>query len=577
MMWESTLDAVLLWKSAFPVLEALDFVWALHGVTAMGLFGLCGHTLRLRAQLRRQQQQVHTRQRRINQLVCRLRNLRQAHRIVLRASEAKSAFLSHTCHDIRTPLAALVGLLALERRNHRDAQQRQRNLTAAWRMSCTLLDLLGKQLDLAKIESGAHLSPPQPIVLSNVLHDVDALFRPAAQAKGLALSVTLRVHHTCVLFNPTALKQILCNLLSNAIKFTARGAITVTLQQSDSQQSRYTLCVSDSGPGLTPEQQQRMFDPFVQFHTSHTQARGSGLGLAICQRLAEQLDCDLQVESTPQQGCTFTLHFTAPPAVAVAAHPPIAASAIPAPALRLLVVDDNAIQRQLLSQQLMQAGHQVLLAENARTALALWRQYQPDCILTDCRMPEIDGVRFARLLRAEEQQRQWPRALLFGLTANAETQERQRALAAGMDDCLVKPLALADFLPRVNAALAARQEATLHTLNLFTAHNTAALHTLLALARKQNAHDFKRLQQAVTRNDFAVARHAAHQLKGSALILRASRLQQSCLAAEQAAECGDAQQLQRVMPAVTAALAELEHLFQQLNGTASPFTNEITS
>lgn len=568
MMWKSTLCAVSLWRSTFPAGEASGYISTLHGFAALGLFSLFGHALQLRMQLRRREKLARVKQHRTNQLLCRLTRLRQAHRDAQRASEAKTTFLSHACHDIRTPLAALVDLLARERHNHGDAQQRERNLTAAWRTSCMLLELLGKQLDLARIESGTYLSPPEPVVLSDVLRDADALFRPAAQAKGLTLNVVLHVSQPHVLFNPTALSQILYNLLSNAIKFTARGAITVTLRQSDSEQNRYTLCVCDSGPGLTAEQQQHIFTPFVQLDNVDMQNAGSGLGLAICQRLAEQLDCALQVESTPQQGSAFTLSFTAPPATAIATPPQATASPSAEHALRLLVVDDNALQRRLLSQQLMQAGHQVLLAEDARTALALWRQYQPDGILTDCRMPEMDGLHFARLLRAEEQQRQWPRVPLFGLTANAETRAMQQALDAGMDDCLIKPLALADFLPRINAALAAKQDATVQTLNQITAHNVTARRALLTLAQQQNAHDVARLQQAVMRNDFAVARHAAHQLKGSALMLRASRLQQSCLAAEQAAECGDAERLQQSMPAIVAALAQLERLFQQLDSPA---------
>ncbi len=528
--------------------------------------GLCllfilwrNHRLKASLAVKRQRQRETNSQ--LHYIESLLTDLRKANTIAVRASEAKSTFLSHMSHEIRTPLAALIGLLEIEHLGQSDAQQRQKNIDLAWQSSRSLLSLVGDILDLAKIESGHFSVRYVPMSLSDVVNDTEALFHQVAQDKGLALRVLLDIDQDSVLFDPVALKQILSNLVSNAIKFTTQGEVEVALYQADRSKPDYVLEVCDSGAGLTPEQQQAIFEPFVQVHENSNRVSGTGLGLNICRRLAVMLGTELHVESEPDVGSIFMLRFSAQP-TALTCHelPPEAAQVDIA--LRMLVVDDNAINRQLLAQQLRYAGHHVLVADGGEAALALWREHQPDRIITDCNMPGMDGFAFTRQVRLEEKQLNRRAVPIYGLTAMAEERVAQLAQAAGMNGCLFKPLERTQLLQVVTgtAADTARNE-TLLTLENLAANNPEAWRDLVNTAQQQNARDLDQLEQALATNDFASARHAAHQLLGTAKLLRAETLISSCLAVEQAAEAENNALLQQRFPAVVAAVAELEALF----------------
>jgi len=493
-----------------------------------------------------------------------LEDVRKAKRAALRSSEAKSTFLSHMSHEIRTPLAALIGLLEIEHLGQSDAAQRQKNIDLAWESSRSLLSLVGDILDLAKIESGHFSIRHMPMSLSDVVYDTEALFRQVAHNKGLALTVMLDIEQDSVLFDPVALKQILANLVSNAIKFTAHGEVEVALYQADSSKAEYVLEVCDSGIGLTPAQQQAIFEPFIQVEQSTNRVSGTGLGLNICRRLAVMLGTELHVESEPDVGSVFMLRFSAPAATLSDIQPerqPL--EEIAQVSLRMLIVDDNATNRQLLAQQLRYAGHHVLVADGGEAALSLWREHEVDRVITDCNMPAMDGFELTRQLRIEEKLLNRRRVPIYGLTAMAEERVAQLATQAGMDGCLFKPLERAQLLQVVTgSASGGTRNETLLTLENLAANDPQAWRDLVTTAQQQNARDLAQLQLAVDSDDFASARHAAHQLLGSAKLLRADALQQCCLAAEQAAEQQQRALLQQLMPAVVAAVVELEALFQ---------------
>ncbi|WP_343550905.1 transporter substrate-binding domain-containing protein [Pantoea sp.] len=493
-----------------------------------------------------------------------LGDVRKAKGAALRASEAKSTFLSHMSHEIRTPLAALIGLLEIEHFGQSDARQRQQNIDLAWQSSRSLLSLVGDILDLAKIESGHFSIRYTPMSLSDVVHDTEALFHQVAQNKGLALKVMLDIEQDCVLFDAVALKQILVNLVSNAIKFTTQGEVEVALYQADISKAEYVLEVCDSGMGLTAEQQQAIFEPFIQLDQGSNRVSGTGLGLNICRRLAVMLGTELHVESEVEVGSVFMLRFTAQPAALIETAIELPLDDAAHIALRMLIVDDNATNRLLLAQQLRYAGHHVLVADSGEAALALWREQEIDRVITDCNMPGMDGFAFTRQLRAEEKQLNRRAIPIYGLTAMAEERVAHLARNAGMNGCLFKPLERAQLLHVVTGAPThpPRQE-TLLTLENLAANDPIAWHDLVTTAQTQNARDLAHLQQAVQEDDFIGARHAAHQLLGSGKLLRAESLQQSCLAAEQAAEHEDGTLLRHQLPAVINAVAELEVLFQR--------------
>lgn len=493
-----------------------------------------------------------------------LEDVHKAKAAALRASEAKSTFLSHMSHEIRTPLAALIGLLEIEHFGQSDQQQRQKNIDLAWQSSRSLLSLVGDILDLAKIESGHFSIRLMPMSLSDVVYDTEALFRQVAHNKGLALKVMLDIDQDTVLFDPVALKQILANLVSNAIKFTAHGEVEVALYQADISKPEYVLEVGDSGMGLTSEQQQAIFEPFIQVDQGSNRVSGTGLGLNICRRLAVMLGTELHVESEPEVGSVFMLRFCAQPSTLIAAETELAVVDETAHvSLRMLIVDDNATNRLLLAQQLRYAGHHVLVADGGEAALELWREHEIDRVITDCNMPGMDGFTFTRQLRLEEKQLNRRTVPVYGLTAMAEERVAQLARNAGMNDCLFKPLERAQLLQVVTGAPThqPRQE-TLLTLENLAANDPQAWRDLITTAQQQNTRDLAQLEQAVAADDFASARHAAHQLLGSAKLLRAESLQQSSLAAERAAEHENSALLHQQLPAVIDAVAELEAIFQ---------------
>lgn len=322
------------------------------------------------------------------------------------------------------------------------------------------------------------------------------------------------------------------------------------------------LEVCDSGVGLTPEQQKAIFEPFIQVDQGTNRVSGTGLGLNICRRLAVMLGTELHVESEPNEGSVFMLRFTAQPATLVDAEAEPLDENLQV-SLRMLIVDDNATNRLLLAQQLRYAGHHVLVAEGGEAALALWREHEVDRVITDCNMPGMDGFEFTRQLRIEEKLLNRRVVPIYGLTAMAEERVAQLATQVGMDGCLFKPLERTQLLRVVtgNATNNMRND-TLLTLENLAANDPQAWCDLVTTAQQQNARDLAQLQQAAIAEDFANARHAAHQLLGSAKLLRAEKLQQSCLAAEQAAEQRESAFLQQLIPAVAAAVAELEAIFR---------------
>jgi CheY-like chemotaxis protein/anti-sigma regulatory factor (Ser/Thr protein kinase) len=238
------------------------------------------------------------------------------------------------------------------------------------------------------------------------------------------------------------LGQVLTNLLSNAVKFTEVGGVAVV---ADAAGGTLTLRVSDTGVGLSEEQQQRLFQPFTQLDESATRRQGgAGLGLALSRQLARLMGGDLTLESAPGRGSTLT--FTVPAPIADA---PTTATATPrAPVelagLRVLVVEDNKVNQLLATSLLRKAGASSEVAENGRLALERLDRGPADfdVVLMDLQMPELDGLEATRALRA----RSWFKGLpIVALTAHALDEERARCLAAGMDDYLAKPIDVARF------------------------------------------------------------------------------------------------------------------------------------
>ena len=369
--------------------------------------------------------------------------LRRARGAAESANRAKSAFLANMSHEIRTPMNGVLGMADLLRQTTLSAEQHELAQTIR-ESGQALLELLNDILDLAKVESGKLELRLGPVHLENQLHDVERLFRARAAEKGIALRVESAPGSTViVLADELRLRQVLANLVSNAVKFTDHGEIllrlTVDTQPDGNVTAHFTI--SDTGIGITSADQARLFDVFTQAEEDASARRGgSGLGLAICRRLVELMGGAITLASTLGQGSTFTV--TLPLAVSFL---PVPASslpeAVPASPSRILVVDDNAVNRRLIELMLNKLGCSSTLATNGEDALLIAAGGNFDLILMDWQMPGMDGVTAARILT--ERWVEHERIPIVAITANAMQGDREACLAAGMSDYLTKPIDLA--------------------------------------------------------------------------------------------------------------------------------------
>lgn len=375
-----------------------------------------------------------------------IQQLNEARDEAVAANRAKTNFLSVMSHEIRTPLNAILGILELQIKQNVLAQQSQPMLEVAHDAAKNLLAVVGDILDISRIESGRMAIAPRKEELIALTRSVALLFKEATDQKQLTINMHVEGGDRCLLkIDPHRYKQILSNLLSNAVKFTRKGSIEVILKHEPAVEGMIavSLTVKDSGIGITPEDQKRLFKPFTQLGSDKDASRlGSGLGLFICRTLCELMKGELTLESTPGVGTAVHVRLCLP---AVAINPAELVSIAPvrrssSGVKRVLIVDDYPPNLMLLRHQLEFLGHQVSEATNGEEALTLWlmtRNY--DYILIDCNMPVMDGFTLAKLIRAEELRSAETRATLLGFTAIAQAEVVEQCIAAGMDGCLFKP------------------------------------------------------------------------------------------------------------------------------------------
>jgi signal transduction histidine kinase/CheY-like chemotaxis protein len=457
------------------VMPAADLVMAASTVGVLLLCTLFAYlTVRSRRQLYREVDAQHV------ALTAAFDEAQAAKAQALEAVAARDRFFANLTHEIRTPLTGIAGSAELIASGELNGEQQQLadGLLASTRSLTTLVNAM---LDHARLAAGRTTPEVSPVDTTQLADELERLYRPVAADRGLGFRVTIgeRVPATMET-DGIRLRQVLANLIANALKFTERGRTSVTLDWEPavgSSAGTFVAAVTDSGPGIAPELRDVVFEPFVQGDPTIRRAHGgTGLGLAISRQLAELLGGRIELSTTVGEGSTFTVRV---PAVALSA--PATEPAAPAPlsdragangaeaaapgsrpavadgalnGLRVLLVEDNDVNRTVAAAMLRRAGLEVMVAISGGEAVELATSIDLDLVLMDLQMPGVDGIEATRRIRAIEVERSRPRVPIVAMTGNALADYGDACTEAGMDAFVTKPVTASQLRGVVAQALA---------------------------------------------------------------------------------------------------------------------------
>ncbi|WP_306092849.1 ATP-binding protein [Pseudomonas sp. R5(2019)] len=498
------------------------------------------------------------------------------------ANRAKSTFLATMSHEIRTPMNAVIGMLELAIQRADQGHLDRPAIEVAYGCAKDLLELIGDILDIARIESGHLVLSPERVNLGELVASVGRVFDGLARQKHLNLTLKLDPGADReVLIDPLRFKQILSNLVSNAIKFTDQGGVTLALSLApapDPNQLRLCIRVSDTGMGISQADQQRLFEPFAQVDGVNQGRSGAGLGLVICRSLCTLMNGTLTIDSEPGRGTEVNISMTVPSLeTALVAQPCEPAPPTPDRGLNVLVIDDHPANRLLLTEQLnfLQLRHST--AANGALGLDSWLQGGFDVLIVDCNMPVMNGYELTRAVRQHEREQGLRPCTVFGYTANAQADERERCLKAGMDDCLFKPLSLVTLrqrlaqVPRLtNASRANPAVFSAIALEVLTGNDAQMQRRLLEELLRSSREDRELLCNLCRLEDMPALGDLAHKLKGAARLVEARPLEHCCEGLEWlCSQPADITQIEAQCAELERTLGELEDaLKQHLRGLA---------
>lgn len=487
------------------------------------------------------------------------------------ANLAKSRFLATMSHELRTPLNGILGMAELLRGARLDELDGKR-LDALYKAGEGLLSILNEVLYFARLEEG--VSHPEPVDFSirQLLDEVLTLLEPRALSNDTTLHCRFDPqvadrHHGAEQF----LRQVLSNLLANAIKFTEGGKVEVEVallaQVPGQSGQRLRISVTDNGIGIAPAMQEKIFERFTQASEEVAQRfGGTGLGLAISKHLVEQLGGQIGVESEVGRGSCFWFELTLQASTGITV---VVQNSETVRALNILVVEDVALNREVVSGLLQRDGHQVWLAEEGEQALVQCAGQTFDLILLDVHLPGISGVELCKLIRHNQGPNRHTR--IFALTASVQPALMRGYLEAGMDGILAKPLKLENLRQALAGQLPVSAPQPVDEAMdwpLLDTHRTLLgeqkLQGLLAVLRDSISQHREALTEAIEADDCTEVAHLAHRLAGSSDSLGFRALANVLRALEEAAMANDEQTLRTLAPQVHAQLQRSQQTLAEL-------------
>jgi len=561
-------------------------------------------TVRDITERRQSEQALHEYQENLEQQVSqRTSELEAAKLEAERLSRVKDTFLTTMSHEIRTPMNAMLGMLELLGYQEPPAVQARR-VQVAQETGTALLRIIDDILDYSRIEAGKLSIQPAPASIREVVELTCNFFRSEAEQKGLEF-----VCHVAPDISPLVeidamrLRQILNNFLSNAIKFTDSGRVELNVELLDRHDrvERIRFTVSDTGIGISAEAQQRLFQPFTQAEAdTGRRYGGSGLGLVICQRLVDMMGGNLALHSEPDRGTTLQVTFEVPvseqavesetqsesvPIIAgVQTSSPILAAASEA-GLRVLIVDDQPTNLEVLMQQLKILGLVAARAQSGEQALALWAEETYGLLITDCQMPDMDGYELTRTIRHHEAGQGLSRMPVIAWTADVTEKAVKECNEAGMDLVLTKPsnlqslrstleAALADHFQLETGALASHVAVTepvepstevldRMVLRLIFGEDRALENNFFNIFRENFEMLLEKLELAMAGQSMEPLGGVAHAMKGASSQVGANEVSAVSAALELAARQSDWQQIQTLHKELLRAYERLQRVLEE--------------